>query len=427
MGGSLTQEQINWLQRTRSLAGAGNAALGGGQVAPGAPSGKAAPPAASQPAIVLPPDGVLPRAGDGALYWQPAGEAAVAQASVKWITNLLEFYWLAPAAPEPAFTFNRAASDMPSLIALVSDQARLAGYVAMDADIEAAAKEILEASRSAQFDAHQIAVSESIMSDEQMDELAAMKMKDMLDALEELRKEQQLDTVARRAKKHRLRLGVLAVLHALGPEWSNLMKAASDEDQEAVRKHVYGQLVDGDATIGQAPPVDPDTDSKSSRALTSAEIAYADKVFRGSIDYSKVKIAKGGISTAGDYARTIGNTIHMPKNAFASGSMELDPDHSDLLVHEMTHVWQYQHHGWTYAPAALWAQLIHGGGAYNWRPAAKKGVSWNDLNPEAQGDAVKDYNAALRAVISGNAGADDYETLKLIAPWQPAFQGGPRK
>jgi hypothetical protein len=117
----------------------------------------------------------------------------------------------------------------------------------------------------------------------------------------------------------------------------------------------------------------------------------------------------------------------MPKNAFASGSMELDPDHSDLLVHEMTHVWQYQHHGWTYAPAALWAQLIHGGGAYNWRPAAKKGVSWNDLNPEAQGDAVKDYNAALRAVISGNAGADDYETLKLIAPWQPAFQGGPRK
>jgi len=109
------------------------------------------------------------------------------------------------------------------------------------------------------------------------------------------------------------------------------------------------------------------------------------------------KIGQGAITTAGDYARAIGNTIHMPNNAFVAGSMELDPDSSDLLVHEMTHVWQYQHQGWTYAPASLWAQFVHGGGAYDWRPGAQKRRPWNALNPEAQASAVADYNSALRA------------------------------
>jgi hypothetical protein len=390
---------------------------------PGAPN-----PANAQPPPELPPDGILHRAGDGALYWHPNTGSSVATASRKWIRELLEYYWLAPAEPEPAFTFNRAPSDMPALIALVSDQARLAGLVALDGDIEATATKILEATRTAQFDAHQIAISESVMSDEDIARLAKMKMPDMLDALETLRKDKQLDTVARRAKQPRLRLGVLAIKHDLGSEWSALMKTASDPDQEAVRKHVYGTMVDGDASEGHAPKIDAEPTSKSERPLNSAEIAYVDRIFHGSVDYTKVRIGKGGITTAFKAARTIGNTIHLPDFAFIKGSMELEPEISDVLVHEMTHVWQYQHRGWTYAPAALWAQITHlRGGAYDWRPDAQKRRPFSALNPEAQAQAVQDYNSALRRVISGNADSDDYETLKLVKSWQAAFVAGPQR
>ena len=45
------------------------------------------------------------------------------------------------------------------------------------------------------------------------------------------------------------------------------------------------------------------------------------------------------------------------------------------LVHEMTHVYQYQTGGWGYAPEALWAQFKSfvttgdRGGAYDWEAA----------------------------------------------------------
>jgi len=436
MATALAKDKLDWLQRAIGVsiptatpapeaeALQASAAPPGGNVAP--PGGGNAAPPGAPPTIDPPPPEILRRAGDGGLYWHPNTSGSVAQASAQWIRELLLYYWLAPAEPEPAFTFNRAPSDMNALTSLVSDQARLASLVALDADIQAAADKILEATRKAQFRAHQIAISESVMADEDVARLAKMSMRSMLDALEQLRKDKQLDTLAHRAKQPRLRLGVLAVLHDLGAEWSALMKSASDKDQAAVRKHIYGTMVQGDATIGHAPPVDAQPKGKS-RPLNSAEIAYVDRIFHGSVDYTKVTIGKGGITTIGSSARTIGNTIHMPDETFVKGTMEIDSDHSDMLVHEMTHVWQYQHEGWTYAPAALWAQLKRWGNSEDWRPAARKRRPWKSLDPETQAEAVEAYNAALRRAISGNADADDYETLALIKIWQQDFVGGPRR
>lgn len=400
------------------------------------PVSSAAPPPASPaapPPFQQPPDDVLRRAGDGALYWHPnpalqtIGGPAANPAGAAWIGGFLEYYWLAPVDPTGAFTFNRAPSDMASLTKLAADQAQLAGWAASAADVQAAADKILQASGQAQLDGHGIATSESVIADDDLDTLAAEPMKDILDALETIRKDKQLDTVARRAKQKRLRLGVLSVMHDLGGEWTGLMKAAPDADQEAVRKHVYGSIVADDPGEGAAPAVDPSPTSESSRALNSAEIAYVDKIFRGSIDYGKVKIGRGGVTTVGGYARTIGNTIHFPGNDFVSDSLELSPGKSDILVHEMTHVWQYQHRGWTYAPSALWAQLRHPSTAYQWRPAAEKHKAWTDLNPEAQAEAVMDYNSAFRRVISGNAASHDYDTLKLVKPWVPGMVAGPKR
>jgi hypothetical protein len=53
-----------------------------------------------------------------------------------------------------------------------------------------------------------------------------------------------------------------------------------------------------------------------------------------------------------------------------------------LLVHELTHVWQYQHGGPDYLSKALWAQLV--GDGYDWRKGLDAGKPWEALNPEQQ-------------------------------------------
>lgn len=140
------------------------------------------------------------------------------------------------------------------------------------------------------------------------------------------------------------------------------------------------------------------------RSLTEYEIRQARRVFKDAIKYGKVTIAEGSISgkiaSAGGYARTIGNTINFP--AGDSRSMA-------LMIHELTHVWQYQTTGWTYAPKALWAQATEGyqyweGGDdpdYKLREKALKdaraaGKTLTSFNKEQQGDILEDYFKRLQ-------------------------------
>ncbi len=407
--------------------------MAGGSSGQGAPS---APPSSPNVGFIQPPEGVLRRAGDDAIFWEPnnavqtVGGPAVTPAGANWIDGFLDFYGLFPGTDPAKFLFNRAPSDMATLTQTASEQAQLAGYM-LGGNLQSAATKILEAHAKAQADGKAVAQSQTVISDAEMEKLAHMKMSDMLDALEEIRKDHQLDTVARRAKQPRLRLGVLSAMHDLSDEWARLLKSVSEDDQTIVRKHIYGSIIAGDQGDGPAPAVDP-ASKGDSRRLTSAEIAYVDAVFRGSIDYSKVTITKGGLLSKGS-TRTVGNGIHFTPASFVSGTTELLPAESETLVHEMTHVWQYQHEGWTYAPSALWAQLkgavFHGSrnAAYEWRPAAQKHAAWDSLNPEAQAEAVEDYNTALRRVLSGQAGSADYDTLNLVKPWVQLLISGPKR
>ena len=159
----------------------------------------------------------------------------------------------------------------------------------------------------------------------------------------------------------------------------------------------------------------------AARPLTSAELADAKLIFGDSIDYSKVTVDGGSIGSVGS-SRTIGNTVHLESKLFQPGSSETTTSGRRILVHELTHVWQYQHQGWTYAPKAIWAQAkaaAHGdrNGAYDWKPLVAKGIPWDEWNPEAQADAVEEYNKALHFANAGNATAEDYETLKVLAKY----------
>lgn len=152
----------------------------------------------------------------------------------------------------------------------------------------------------------------------------------------------------------------------------------------------------------------PNVTTVRNRSLTEHEIRQAKRVFKNALKYGSVTIAESSISakigSVGGYARTVGNTIYFPEGSTRSMA---------LLIHELTHVWQYQTVGWTYAPSAIWAQIT-------------EGYSYSDGKTPEQ--ALKDDRAAGKTLYSynkeqqGDILADYFRRLqetKDVSAWQP--------
>jgi len=127
------------------------------------------------------------------------------------------------------------------------------------------------------------------------------------------------------------------------------------------------------------------------RPLGSEELALARSVFRESLDYSRVRL----IPTPVLEFRTVGNTIRIPQN-FSLGTAW----HAETLIHELTHVWQYQHAGTSYISISLASQIIGTmrtgtrNAAYEYELRAD--ASFFDFLPEQQGLIVENYFAMQR-------------------------------
>jgi hypothetical protein len=118
------------------------------------------------------------------------------------------------------------------------------------------------------------------------------------------------------------------------------------------------------------------------RALTSREICLLKKVFHDSLSIYDIRLVVGraGLFDVNDRPFTLANTIYMKSTPAG--------DWDAILVHEATHVWQYQHMGSRYASDALAAQARLGAAAYDWRLCRPK--AWKDFNLEAQAEALAD-------------------------------------
>ncbi len=122
------------------------------------------------------------------------------------------------------------------------------------------------------------------------------------------------------------------------------------------------------------------------RLMTNEEIWLARSIFGHSIDYKKVLIDEKSILGPKQkyFAYVFCNTI----NSYGKLTQ-------DVFIHELTHIWQYQHQGIGYIPAALKAQYSVLG--YNYQGiaglkiaiATKKGFPY--FNYEQQADIVSDY------------------------------------
>ncbi|HKO95072.1 MAG TPA: hypothetical protein VJU61_28150 [Polyangiaceae bacterium] len=122
------------------------------------------------------------------------------------------------------------------------------------------------------------------------------------------------------------------------------------------------------------------------RPLSDAERASLESVFKGGLLYNKILIKEGwaGFYSVHDQPLTLQNTIYM-KNERAA----------DVLVHEATHVWQFQKFGTRYKLEALIGRT---GDRYEWGLGYDKGKSFDQLNPEQQAELIQD---GYRATIQG--------------------------
>lgn len=141
----------------------------------------------------------------------------------------------------------------------------------------------------------------------------------------------------------------------------------------------------------------------AARPLTAEELVTLRGVFGDSLSYRNVRVVQGrcGLFGTNDRAFTLGNTVYLKGIDLA--------DRPDILVHEVVHVWQYQHDGPRYTADALGAQVVYGWkgrGAYEWRAELDRGrTSWRDFNDEAQGAYVQQLWAEGQLDAPDPAGA----------------------
>jgi len=122
------------------------------------------------------------------------------------------------------------------------------------------------------------------------------------------------------------------------------------------------------------------------RTLTLDEINLLNPVFGSSIDYKRVRIDER--SYIGPRQKKFCYVSFYTINSWG----KMNPS---LLIHEMVHVWQFQHLGSIYIPKALAAQRSKEG--YNYGGATKinywalNNGQLTDFNLEQQADIIADY------------------------------------
>lgn len=118
--------------------------------------------------------------------------------------------------------------------------------------------------------------------------------------------------------------------------------------------------------------------------LTGAEREMLQRVFRGSVVLYNVRLVRGfaGLYSLNSRPFTLGDTIYLKDVDTAA-----EPD---VLVHECTHVWQYQNLGARYTADALGAQATLSN-AYDWEAEIARGnTRWQDFNAEAEAQFIQD-------------------------------------
>jgi hypothetical protein len=156
----------------------------------------------------------------------------------------------------------------------------------------------------------------------------------------------------------------------------------------------------------------------SKRRLSPSEREEASLVFGDTVDFEPVWIYEevpwpDWIGNLGAFLRrrkpdghnavTLGNRIFFPTRLGSEHtSDQIRINQTAWLIHELTHVWQFQQEGWRYFFQALGAILRHGRWAYKVGSedtlikARLAGARFEDYNREQQGELARGYYRRLK-------------------------------
>ncbi len=155
------------------------------------------------------------------------------------------------------------------------------------------------------------------------------------------------------------------------------------------------------------------------RSLSSHESIEAQLVFGASIAYERVAIIEevawpNWVGRIGSWfsrneapttnAVALGNKLYFPKRLLTSDPADPTVSLNNMawLIHELTHVWQYQHFWLAYLPQVLWAHLRRGSEVYDYgfeqglRKALARGDRLANFNREQQGELARHYYHRLK-------------------------------
>jgi hypothetical protein len=133
--------------------------------------------------------------------------------------------------------------------------------------------------------------------------------------------------------------------------------------------------------------------TQNARVLAQREIKIAKSVFKKTIDYSRVYVSDGLGLQGRPYTIPVPMTnprkymIYVGEQGY-TGMSFLQSD-KNLLIHELTHVWQGMQStwAWTVQGSSLYHQAR--GNAYDYDKANY--IDWDDYNPEQQAEIVEDW------------------------------------
>jgi hypothetical protein len=118
------------------------------------------------------------------------------------------------------------------------------------------------------------------------------------------------------------------------------------------------------------------------RGLRPTEIDLLSEVYGEAVNYERVRIRAlvRGLLAIGRRAFVIENTLFIPPQFL--------PLLPQVLVHEICHIWQFQHGGHAYIADSLHAQLL--GDGYQLEKGLNEGRAWHQLNCEQQATLLEE-------------------------------------
>lgn len=151
------------------------------------------------------------------------------------------------------------------------------------------------------------------------------------------------------------------------------------------------------------------------RVLGEHEIRIAKSVFENTVAYDRVFIGDGLGANARPFTIPIPYTsprkylINVGENGFTG--MSFRQTDKELLIHELTHVWQGHNStwAWTVQGSSIYHQIRHGDSAYDYDKTDYK--DWSSYNPEQQAQIVEDWYEAASLEANGGKSVDGKDWL----------------